>query len=337
MAGPTRLILLLAAAVLLAHIAVVEWAARRLGTDSELRPMAAPLLTRMVQPQAPPPAAVAPRAKPPRPRPAPAQGFAAALPASAASTAEATQAQPSSDPQTAADRDTQTAEAPAETLAQPAGASLDTWPSDTRLTYRLDGRYREGPLYGDARVQWQREGSDYQVRLDIEIRPWASLAVTSQGTVTGQGLAPRVYEEDRRGKRRAARFGDEAITFDGGDSAPKPEGVQDTASQLVELAHRFATGRELLEVGRSVSFWMARPGGMELWTYDIADVELLQTPQFGAVQAFHLKPRPMPNPRSKVTAEMWFAPSLQYLPVRIRVSMGDTAQADLMVERIEQR
>jgi hypothetical protein len=34
---------------------------------------------------------------------------------------------------------------------------------------------------------------------------------------------------------------------------------------------------------------------------------------------------------------MWFAPSLQYLPVRIRVSMGEATFVDLTVVKIEQR
>jgi hypothetical protein len=55
------------------------------------------------------------------------------------------------------------------------------------------------------------------------------------------------------------------------------------------------------------------------------------------VQAFHLKPRPIANPRGNITAEMWFAPSLQYLPVRIRVNMGDDVNIDLIVDKIEQR
>jgi hypothetical protein len=91
-----------------------------------------------------------------------------------------------------------------------------------------------------------------------------------------------------------------------------------------------------LEVGRSVSLWMARPGGVDLWTYDIIGRDVLMTPRFGAVDAFHLQPRPIANPRGNITAEMWFAPSLQYLPVRIRVSLGDT-YVDLMVDNIEQR
>jgi hypothetical protein len=81
---------------------------------------------------------------------------------------------------------------------------------------------------------------------------------------------------------------------------------------------------------------MARPGAVDLWTYDIVGKDLLQSPEFGAFEAFHLKPRPIANPRGNITAEMWFAPTLQYLPARIRVNMGD-AYVDLMVVKIEQR
>ena len=118
---------------------------------------------------------------------------------------------------------------------------------------------------------------------------------------------------------------------------PRPDGVQDTASQFVELAHRFSSGAEKLEVGRSISLWMARPGGVDLWTYDIAGKETLKSATLGDIEAFHLKPRPIANPRGNVTAEMWFAPSLQYLPVRIRVNIGQEATVDLLVEQIEQR
>ena len=90
-------------------------------------------------------------------------------------------------------------------------------------------------------------------------------------------------------------------------------------------------------MGRSVSFWMARPGAVDLWTYDIVGRELLQTPELGPIEAFHLKPRPIANPRGNITAEMWFAPSLGFLPIRIRVNMGEDTHVDLMVLKIEQR
>nr|MBA3774346.1 DUF3108 domain-containing protein [Ramlibacter sp.] len=235
------------------------------------------------------------------------------------------------------------ASAPAAAAAEPslpaasAASALDSWPADTRLNYRLAGRYLgSADLHGDARVRWQREGDRYQTRVDIVLTALTSLVMTSQGEVSAGGLLPRVYEELRSSGPRGARLGDDTITLASGRTVPRPQGVQDTASQFVELTHRFASGRDVLEVGRSVSFWMARPGAVDLWTYDIVGKETFQTPELGSFDAFHLKPRPIASPRGNITAEMWFAPSLQYLPVRIRVNMGDT-YVDLMVTRIEQR
>jgi hypothetical protein len=224
----------------------------------------------------------------------------------------------------------------AASAATAANAGVDSWPADTRLNYRLGGYFR-GDLHGSAKVQWQRQDDRYQTRVEIDLTLLASLVLTSQGDVTAQGLLPRAYEESRRSGPRVVRLGTDSITLNDGRSVPRPPGVQDTASQFVELAHRFASGQEVLEVGRSVSFWMARPGAVDLWTYDIVGREILQTPELGAIEAFHLKPRPIANPRGNITAEMWFAPSLRYLPVRIRVNMGEATFVDMLVEKIEQR
>ena len=70
------------------------------------------------------------------------------------------------------------------------------------------------------------------------------------------------------------------------------------------------------------------------WTYDVVERVPLQTPTL-AIDAFHLKPRPVPT-CGNITAEMWFAPALQYLPVRIRINQG-RIHLDLLVDRIEQK
>ena len=257
----------------------------------------------------------------------------------AAQAEQARQAQAAAEAAAAASAAQQVASAPVAPASEPAAdsAALDSWPTDTRLSYRLDGQFRSGPLFGDARVQWQREGDKYQVRLDVRIQVFGTQVLTSQGEVTPDGLLPRAYEELRPGKRRSAQLGDAVVVLENGRTAPRPPGVQDTASQFVELSHRFATGKDRLEVGRTVSLWLARPGAVDRWTYDIVEREMLRTPTLGTVEAFHLKPRPIGNPRGNITAEMWFAPSLQYLPVRIKVIMGTEAYLDLLVDHIEQR
>lgn len=353
MAGGARLnrarlrLLGLLALVLLVHALALHWLAGQLEQPSVLRPLAPPMFTRVLQPQAPAAAPLrqqpAPAARPRRPaitsaaKSIPAQ--VAAAPEPPASAPEVVpDALPAAEPTPAASAPETTATvaaAAAAAASAPVPASLDSWPVDTRLNYRLSGNYR-GELTGSARVQWQRDGSLYQTRVDIDVGLLASLTLTSQGDATPGGLMPRAYEEKRRSGPRAVRLGAETVTLNDGRKVPRPPGVQDTASQFVELSHRFATGQEVAEVGRSVMLWMARPGAVDLWTYDIVGKDLLQSPEFGAFEAFHLKPRPIANPRGNITAEMWFAPTLQYLPARIRVNMGD-AYVDLMVVKIEQR
>ena len=389
MAGGARLIprkrfTALLAVVLLLHALALQWLAQQLEQQSALRAMAAPMFTRLLQPEAPKavpaataaaplhatrkrpgitsvasskasrrarpasdavaaaPAASAPESSASEPALSPALPDIAAAatppdsPTSSTATGKATEAAAASAPNPTA------AAAPAVTAASsPASSSSDSktalasWPVDTRLSYELGGYFR-GDLHGDARVQWQREGDQYQTRVEIDLTLLASLTLTSQGDVTPQGLAPRIYEELRRSGQRITRLGDNSITLNDGRTVARPDGVQDTASQFVELSHRFATGQDPLEVGRSVSLWMARPGGLDLWTYDIVEREMLDT-KLGRVEAFHLRPRPLANPHGNIYMDMWFAPSLQYLPVRVRVGMGDEATVDLLVEGIDQR
>ena len=359
MVRPPKLKLaLLAVLVVLGHFASLEWLARQADAITGLTLMTPPMYTRMLKPTAPPPvvAAAAPvaPAKPPAraaPKPKP--------PASSAKKEEeklpepVAQAEPEPPPElpppeeTVAQAPEPAASGPLPAASEPVAAAsapatdtaaLDQWPTDTRLTYEVTGEYRDR-VYGDAHVQWQREGNRYQVRLDVTIRIVVPITqtLTSQGEVTPAGLLPRAYEELRTGgKRRTTQFGDEVVITEKG-TLPRPPGVQDTASQFVELSQRFATGKEVLAVGRTVKFWLARPGGMDEWTYDVAERVTLRLPRLGEVETFHLKPRPIANPRGNITAEMWFAPSLQYLPAKIKVIMGTEAWLDLVVDQIEQR
>ena len=264
-------------------------------------------------------------------------------PQAPASTAQATASAPGALPSDAAPGDAGTqvaaaASAPASEASAPADAEpafLKTWPRDTRLRYHLSGNYR-GELHGDAQVLWQREGTRYQAVVQMDVGILLSSRFTSQGAITDQGLKPEVYEEQVRKKRRGVRIGED-VRLNNGTRVPRPNEVQDAASQFVELGHRFATGQLQLTPGGQVNFWLARPGGVDEWTYDVVGEETLHLPRLGPVQAVHLKPRPLNKPRGPIMAEIWFAPSLQYLPVRIRITQGADTFVDLMVDTIDQR
>ncbi len=213
--------------------------------------------------------------------------------------------------------------------------AVNSWPADTRLSYDLKGYYR-GDFYGSGQVQWQHSEGRYQVKVDLRAALFFTGTLISQGELTDDGLQPRLYEERHSGRVRHLTFDSVVVTFNDGSTAALPQGLQDTASQFVELARRFSTGRQALVVGAQVPLWLARPQEMNLWTYDVVALETLQIPEFGEVPAFHLRPRPVANPRGVINAELWFAPSMQYLPVRIRINLGNDNFADLLVNRIDQ-
>ena len=54
---------------------------------------------------------------------------------------------------------------------------------------------------------------------------------------------------------------------------------------------------------------------------------------FGAVNAFHLKPRRVSRPGGELIAEVWFAPQLRYLPARIRIEQDRETFIDLVLSR----
>ena len=224
---------------------------------------------------------------------------------------------------------------------QPAGASADAtiaeaWPPNTRLNYQLGGNYR-GELHGTARVLWQKDGARYQAQVDLDLGFLATMRLTSQGEMTAHSLKPRVYEELVRKKRRNVRLGDDSIHLANGETAARPPNVQDTASQFIELSHRFASGQVPLAVGQTVQFALVRPNRVAHWVYDVVEETHIHLPSLGPTRALLVRPRPVDGEKQNVSAQMWLAPSLQYLPVRIVLSMGGGEhQVDLMLDRIDQ-
>lgn len=330
---------LLALLVLLAlggHALLLAWLHQQALYVAPLRTMADPLFTRLIVPSQ----AVA--MNPPR-RVSRSPSIARPLPAAPIPTDpdEATvSALTSPEPlDLAAPPDLQSSESVTDqaipAIDMPAASSLDSWPADTRLSYDLRGYYR-GDLYGSAKVQWQREPNRYQVRIDISMALLLGVSMISQGRLGELSLSPEVYEEQLLWGRRRLLFETDQVRLPSGVLVGRPDGVQDAASQFVELSQRFASGRQVLQPGATVELWLARPEGLALWTYDVVAQERLDLPELGRVAAFRLQPRPLANPAGPISAEIWFAPSLQYLPVRIRISLGAGNYVDLWAERVEQ-
>jgi hypothetical protein len=220
------------------------------------------------------------------------------------------------------------------------GAPAFEWPASTRMRYLLTGHVR-GEVHGQAQVEWIRVGQRYQVHLDVEVgpsfAPVATRRLSSEGDITPDGLLPRHYEQETRlafdGPYRATmRFDGTRVWLANGAALPQLPGVQDTASQFVQLAYLFDRAPERLRVGEVVEVLLAMPRNVSLWVYDVVAQETLYTP-FGEVPTYHLKPRREPRSGGDLVTELWIAPQLRHLPVRFRIRQDAENHVDLMLDR----
>jgi hypothetical protein len=128
------------------------------------------------------------------------------------------------------------------------------------------------------------------------------------------------------------RFDDDTIVLNNGKVVPRPPGVQDTASQLVQLVWLFTMNPDKLVPGGSVELPLALPWRVDTWVFDVMQPESVQT-RFGEIPTLHVKPRRPAQSSNVLTVECWFAPSLQYLPARIRVQQNSETYVDLLLDR----
>ena len=264
-----------------------------------------------------------------------------ALPAAPAAVATGTTTSPDLPPATVVPIVSAVAQAavpaavPAAAVAAAASATAFDWPPSTRMSYVLTGDYR-GSVNGSASVEWLRQGTRYQVHLETSVGPVLSRHITSEGELTAQGLAPQRFDGEQKVLFRAARrwqlrFGPERVVLADGREVATVAGVQDEASQFVQLTWLFTTQPERLKVGRSVDLPLAIGRKLERWTYDVVAEETLRFP-FGAVPTYHIKPRREAH-SGDMTPEIWIAPTLQYLPVRILIRDGKQNWIDLSLEK----
>ncbi|MEW6707269.1 MAG: DUF3108 domain-containing protein [Pseudomonadota bacterium] len=299
---------------------------------------------RELRPSTPPVAVHKPKPAP-RPRQAPVQ---AALPAAASAPEPAVVAEAASQAPVPAEAVTEAASKPENAFAAAASAAAEPapaasqpanvayeWPPSSQLRYAVTGNYR-GPVEGSARVQWIRTGSRYQVQMDTWVALVATRKVTSDGELSELGLRPRRFHEETQfllgtSRHVLVRFEDTYIVLNNGRAVPRPPGVQDGASQLVQLVWLFTMRPELLTPGQRIELPIALPWRVDPWVFDVLEPQTVQTP-FGAVDTVHVKPRRPSGPGDVLTVEGWFAPGLQYLPARLRIERDAQTYLDLLLE-----
>lgn len=207
-------------------------------------------------------------------------------------------------------------------------------PGSVTLDYDIHGKAKGLGYSADARLQWQVDGARYTASLDISAFLLGSRVQTSQGRVGPQGLMPERFGDRRRSTEKAAHFDPDGqrIRFsNNAPDAPLLPGAQDRLSVFLQLAALLRARPQSYPEGRHIEIQVVGTGSAEVWRFQVGASQMLSLPA-GEVQAVHLQRGPRQDYDS--TVDIWLAPGLQHLPVRIRVTEHDGTVADQLLRQL---
>ena len=190
--------------------------------------------------------------------------------------------------------------------------------------------YVNGVQNPDSLIRWEQDGRGYKLYVETRIL-WFRFSFQSTGSLGPQGLVPDRYEEHRKKKVETASFDRNAniISFSRGMQVPLPPGAQDRFSvflQMVSLAR--GNPQRYNTPGVTESFEVTDTSGIDSMQVQYVGEEQVDTGK-GPVRAKHfVRLQRRANDRRKV--EVWLAPSLGWMPARLRQTEPDGTQIDLV-------
>lgn len=204
-------------------------------------------------------------------------------------------------------------------------------PPSASLQFDAHGSAKGFQYSASAQLQWRSDGITYEAKQEVSAFLVGSRSQTSSGRITAHGLAPQRFGDKAR-RERAAHFDLDKgrVTFSGNEpEQPITAGVQDRLSIFIQLASLFAAGPERYPVGSTISINVASARATDAWTFVVDGPETVDLPG-GPRQAIRLSRKQFKQYDQK--AQLWLAPDLHYLPVRIKLTQANGDFADLQLK-----
>ena len=203
-------------------------------------------------------------------------------------------------------------------------------PPPTRLAFDVSGQAKKFAYNARAELLWQHEGNRYEARQEISAFLVGTRTQRSVGAITAQGLLPERFSDKSRSEQAAHfDYAQGRITFSANTpQAPASPGVQDRLSVFIQLGALLAADPGRFVPGTQITLTTVSARSADRWTFTIEGPETLDLP-LGATPTLKLQRLPRKDYDQK--AELWVAPSLGYLPVRIKLTQANGDFADLQL------
>ncbi|NIE66769.1 DUF3108 domain-containing protein [Burkholderia sp. Ax-1719] len=181
-------------------------------------------------------------------------------------------------------------------------------------------------------IHWKSDGQHYEMVVSIPLPFVGTFSWTSHGHVDAFGLAPDQYIE-KRGRRPADftvfnRKEKQIVFTRTPNSLALPDGAQDRFSMVMQLASLVRGDPDTYKPGVTREFYVADNDSGEIWPITTIGDESVST-DHGYVTARHFMRLPR-HDGDKRRIDVWLAPALGWLPVRLVQTEPNGTEVELL-------
>ncbi|MFX1763237.1 DUF3108 domain-containing protein [Paraburkholderia sp. A1RI-2L] len=181
-------------------------------------------------------------------------------------------------------------------------------------------------------IHWKSDGKRYEMVVAVPLPFVGTFSWTSRGHVDAFGLAPEQYIE-KRGSRPENftifnREEKQIVFTRTPNSLALPDGAQDRFSMVMQLASLVRGDPDAYKPGVTREFYVADNDSGETWPIATIGDETVST-DHGFVTARHFMRLPR-HEGDKRRIDVWLAPALGWLPVRLVQTEPNGTQIELL-------
>ena len=213
-------------------------------------------------------------------------------------------------------------------------ATLFSFPDPVRLLYALTGEAKKLQYSARGELLWKQDGHRYEATLQASMLFLGSRTRTSTGTITPEGLAPQRFSDTWR-TEVAAHFDQQnrRASF----SANTPDvalqtAAQDQLSVILQIAGILAAEPAKYPPAATLAIQTIGPKDADLWVFTVVGPEKIHVPNGGFDT---LKLARIPRKEFDQKVEIWLAPAMGYLPVRLKITNANGDFIDQQLRGVE--
>jgi hypothetical protein len=215
------------------------------------------------------------------------------------------------------------------TAAQPSPGVKFSVPPSGDLNYDT---FYNGVQNQAGTIHWSSDGQSYEMVVSIPLPFVGTFSYSSHGRIDAFGLAPEQYIEKRGRRPEDVTIFNHVTKQIAFTKTPAtlalPDGAQDRFSLVMQLASLVRGDPNTYQPGVTRQFYVADNDSGEIWPIETIGDETVHT-RGGFIAARHFMRLPRHDGDQR-RIDVWLAPSLGWLPVRILQTEPNGTQFELL-------